>query len=74
MMYATINVLEAGAALKVPGVKAAAPPAALKTPALLTNGTAPPAPSVSSAVRIDKQISVAVLCGALLSSFACYFL
>ncbi|GBC06883.1 hypothetical protein RclHR1_07110008 [Rhizophagus clarus] len=75
MMYATINVLDAGVAPKVPGVKAAAPPTT--TPAL-TNGTAPPAstppmPSASSAVRTDKQISVAFLYVALLS-LACYFL
>ncbi|CAB4401633.1 unnamed protein product [Rhizophagus irregularis] len=66
IMYATINVLEAGAALKVPGVKSVPPPATLKTPTP-TNGTAPPTPAVSSAVRTDKQISIAVLCGALLS-------
>ncbi|RGB26593.1 hypothetical protein C1646_674667 [Rhizophagus diaphanus] len=41
MMYATINVLEAGAALKAPGVNSVPPPATLKTPTP-TNGTAPP--------------------------------
>lgn len=73
MMYATINVLEtAGAALKTPGVKSVPPPATLKTPTP-TNGTASPTPVVSSAVRTDKQISIAVFCGALLS-LARYFL
>jgi len=123
LMYAQVNVLDAGAPLKVPGVKAAGAPAAAApagpagpagppaqppapaddlpniqpttpppptpTPTTTssspsapasapaststsTSGPAAPAPS-NSAARTDKQISVAVVCGALLS-LTCYFL
>ncbi|GBC06886.1 hypothetical protein RclHR1_07110011 [Rhizophagus clarus] len=81
MMYATINVLDAGVAPKVPGVKAAAPPTTPNTstapngngstsPSSAPPASAPPSPS-SPAVRIE--VSIAVLCGALLS-LVCYFL